>query len=111
MESDLWGAFIRIIVCLPIVGILAYLFIKFGFTRNYSRRKGNLEIVEQITLLPKATISIVKVGNEYLLLSATESEIILVKQLDGYQEIEPPEFQIHLIDAIKKISKGSKQHG
>jgi flagellar protein FliO/FliZ len=110
LESDLWGALIRIIVCLPIVVILAYLFVKFGFTRNYSRRKGNLQIVEQITLLPKATLNIVKVGDEYLLLSATENEIILVKQLDNYQEIEPTEFQFHLTDAIKKISKGSKQH-
>ena len=107
MGSDLWGAFIRILVCLPIVGILAYLFIKFGFTRNYSRRKGNLEIVEQITLLPKATLNIVKVGDEYLLLSATENEIILIKQLDNYQKIEPTEFQFHLTDAIKRISKGS----
>ena len=111
MEADLWGAFIRIVVCLPIVGILAYVFIKFGFTRNYSRRMGNLKIVEQVTLLPKATINIVKVGNEYLLLGATENEITLIKQLDNYQEIEPTEFQFHLTDAIKKINKGSKQHG
>lgn len=110
MESNLWGALIRIIVCLPIVAILAYVFIKFGFTKNYARRKGNLEIKEQIALLPKATLNIVKVGNEYLLLSATEKEIILIKQLDNYQEIETPEFQFHLTDAIKKISKGSNQH-
>lgn len=111
MDSNLWGALIRTLVCLPIVGILAYLFVKYGFSRNYSRRKGNLVIIEQIVLLPKATLNIVKVGDEYLLLSATEHEINLVKQLDNYQEIETAEFQFHLTDAIKRLSKGSNQHG
>ena len=111
MESDLWGAFIRIMVCLPLVAILAYLFIKFGFSRNQIKRKGNLEIVEQISLLPKATINIVRMGDEYLLFGATENEIILIKKLDNYQAIEPAEFQFQLSDAIKRLSKGSKQHG
>ncbi len=111
MESDLWGAFIRVMVGLPVVAILAYLFIKFGFSKNNFRRAGNLEIVEQIPLLPKATLNIVRVGDEYLLFSATENEIVFIKKLDNYQAIEPAEFQFQLADAMKRLSKGSKQHG
>ncbi|HPT68640.1 MAG TPA: flagellar biosynthetic protein FliO, partial [Syntrophomonas sp.] len=74
-------------------------------------RMGNLEIVEQISLLPKATINIVRVGYEYLLFGATENEIVFIKKLDNYQAIEPAEFQFQLTDAMKRLSKGSKQHG
>jgi flagellar protein FliO/FliZ len=98
-------------VSLPVVAILAYLFIKFGFSRNYIRRMGNLEIVEQIPLLPKATLNIVRVGEEYLLFSATENEIVFIKKMDNYQAMEPAEFQFQLADAIKRLGKGSKQHG
>jgi flagellar biogenesis protein FliO len=111
LESDLWGAFIRVIVCLPVVAILAYLFIKYGFSKNHSRRVGSLEIVEQISLLPKATINIVRVEDEYLLISATENEIVLIKQLDDYKTMQPAEFQFHLTDSIKRLSKGSNQNG
>lgn len=111
MESDLWKAFIRVIVCLPVVAVLAYLFIKFGFSKNHLRRRGNLEIVEQISLLPKATLNIVKVGDEYLLFGATENEIVFIKEMDGYTASEPVEFQFHLADAIKRLSKGSNRHG
>lgn len=108
MESDLWGALIRILVCLPVVVILAYGFIKFGMAKNHPGRKGNLEIIEQIALQPKATLSVVRVGDEYLLISATEKEIVFIKPLDDYQENESSEFQFHLTDAIKRISKGSR---
>lgn len=111
MESDLGGALIRIIVCLPIIGIIAYLFIKFGLAKNYSRNKGHMKIIEQVVLLPKVTLNIVKVENEYLLLGATEKEIILIKQLDNYEEIETAEFQFHLTEALKRFSKGSDRHG
>ncbi len=110
MESDLWGAFIRIMVALPVVAVLAYLFIKFGFSKNQIRSRGNLEIAEQVYLLPKATLNIVRVGDQYLLMGATENEIIYIKELDGYKAIEPAEFQFHLADAIKRLSKGSSRH-
>ncbi len=80
-------------------------------SKNNFRRAGQLEIVEQIPLLPKATLNIVRVGDEYLLFSATENEIVFIKKLDNYQAIEPAEFQFQLADAMKRLSKGSKQHG
>lgn len=113
MGADFWGAVIRVAICLPVVVLLAYLFIKYGFSKTYTRRKGNMEIVEQVALLPKASLNIVKIGDEYLLLGATEHEIKLIKQLEDYKEMEPVEFQFqfHLNDAIKKISRESKRHG
>lgn len=107
MEWNLWEAVIRVIVSLPIVVLLAYLLIKYGVAKNYSRTKGNLKLLEQVVLLPKATINVVKVGDEYLVVSATEQEINVIKQLNSYQENEPPEFQFYLNDTIRKFTRGS----
>lgn len=103
----MWKAVLRIIVCLPIVGILAYLVIKYGLAKNYSRTKGNLQLLEQVSVSPKATINIIRAGDEYFLVSATEKEVIVIKQLDNYQENNVPEFQFYLNDTIKKITRGS----
>lgn len=92
---------------MPIVGILAYLLIKYGVAKNYSRTRGNLKLLEQISLSPKATLNIIKAGDEYLLVSATEQQITVIKQIDDYQEINTPEFQFYLNDAIKRFTRGS----
>jgi len=107
LEWNFWEAIIRIIVCLPIVVILAYIFIKYGVAKNYSRTRGNLKLLEQVILLPKATINIVKAGDEYLLVSATEQEITVIKQLDNYQENDEQEFQFYLNNTIKRFTRGS----
>ena len=107
MEWNLWEAVIRVIVCLPIVLLLCYLLIKYGVAKNYSRNRGNLQLLEQVVLLPKATINIVKAGDEYLLVSATEHEVNVIKHMDNYQENEPHEFQYYLNDTIKRFTRGS----
>jgi len=107
LEWNLWEAVIRVIVCLPIVLLLAYLLIKYGVAKNYPRNRGNLQLLEQVVLLPKATINIIKAGNEYLLISATEHEINVIKQLEDYQEDEPHEFQFYLNDTFRRFTRGS----
>jgi hypothetical protein len=62
-------------------------------------------------LLPKATLNIVKVGDEYLLFSATENEIVFIRQMENYHEKELMEFQTYLGDAIKKFRGGSESNG
>jgi len=62
--------------------------------------------MEQVILLPKATINIVKAGDEFLLVTATEHEITVIKQLDNYQENDVPEFQLYLNDKIKRFTGG-----
>jgi|LSQX01.2.fsa_nt_gb flagellar biosynthetic protein FliO len=116
------GAIIRLIVCLPVVGLLAYLFIKFSLTKTYLKRQGYMQTIEQIALTPKATLSIVKVGNEHLLLSVSEGGVNLIKQIEDYQEDCQEElqqgqdctkvfqFQSYLCDAVKKINRGHKSH-
>jgi flagellar biogenesis protein FliO len=97
MESNLWEALIRIIVCLPIVWILTYAFMKFEMKENYSG----------LVLPPKATYNIVLVGNEYLFLRATEKEMNLIKQFNNYQNNETAKIQSRLADAVNIINKAN----
>lgn len=110
MEWQFWDAIIRIIVCLPIVGILAYLIIKYGLAKNYSKTKGYFKLIEQVAILPKATLNIVRVGDEYFFISATEQEVVVIKQLDDYQEYDTLEFRTYLNDTIKKFTRESTRH-
>lgn len=106
MEWSLWEAIIRVIVCLPIVLLLAFVLIKYGVAKNYAHNRGNLRLLEQVVLLPKATINIVKVGDEYLLISATEQEINVIKPMENYQEAEPRDLQVNLNDVLKRLLQG-----
>lgn len=118
MDPSLVGAIIRLIICLPVVGLLAYLFIKFSLSKTYSRRQGYMQTVEQIALTPKVTLSIVKVGNEHLLISASEAGVNLIKQIENYHHQEDYQqdqdykkiFQACLGDALKKLNRGQKSH-
>ncbi|MEA4924154.1 MAG: flagellar biosynthetic protein FliO [Syntrophomonadaceae bacterium] len=106
MEWSLWEAIIRIIVCLPLVLLLAYILIKYGVAKNYAHNRGNLRLLEQVVLQPKGTLNIVKAGDEYLLISATEHEINVIKPLENYQEAEPQELQLNLNDTLNRIFQG-----
>lgn len=107
MEWNVWEAVLRIIVSLPIVILLAYLVIKYGVAKNYSRSRGNLQLLEQVVLSPKASISIIKAGEEFLLISATEQEVKVIKQLESYKLSEPHELQLNLHDTIRRFTRGS----
>lgn len=106
MEWSLWEAIIRVIVCLPIVLLLAFVLIKYGVAKNYAHSRGNLRLLEQVVLLPKATINIVKVGDEYLLISATEKGINVIKSIENYQEAEPHDLQLNLNDVLSRLFQG-----
>lgn len=89
MNWNLWEAVIRIAVSLPIICLAAYLFIKYGLARSHPTNYGNLRVVEQIKLTPKASISIVRIEDQYLLVSATDSQVSVLKEMDDYQPPEP----------------------
>ena len=94
MEWDFWGALLRLIICLPVVVILIYAVIKYGLARNYYRKQGSLQVLEQVFLSPKTRIAIIKVADEYLLIGCSEKDIVLLKQLDAYPEdnVEQPHY-------------------
>jgi len=85
MDKDFFAAVIRLIILLPVICVLAYFTVKFGF--GQARRGGftpkkRMKLVEQLALGPKSGISLVQVGDKFLLLAHQEGSIIVVKEMD-----------------------------
>ncbi|AGL01647.1 flagellar biosynthetic protein FliO [Desulfoscipio gibsoniae] len=89
MDRDIIAALVRIIFLLPLICGLAYLTVKFGFSRmkmpftHVSRR---MRALEQLSLGPKSGLTLVQVGKKYLLFAHREGSIILVKEMDELPE-------------------------
>ncbi|SFF96068.1 flagellar protein FliO/FliZ [Desulfotomaculum arcticum] len=85
MDKEMIAALIRLMILLPVICMLAYLTVKYGFGQA---RRGSLtgikrmRLVEQISLGPKSGLSLVQVGKKYLLLAHQEGSIIMVKEMD-----------------------------
>lgn len=84
MNNELIWAAVRVFVALPIVLILAYLLIKYGLSRRYSFISGSnrMKLVEQLSLSPKATLSLVELGDKHYLLAHQDNTVQLIKELD-----------------------------
>lgn len=106
MNWNLWEAVIRIAVSLPIICLAAYLFIKYGLTRSHPGNYGNLRVIEQVQLTPRASISIVKVEEQYLLVSSTDSRVVVIREMEGYQPPVARELHIPLNDGLKRFLAG-----
>lgn len=90
MSSDLVWAMVRVLVALPLVLGLAYLVLKYGIARRYVMTTGNrrMRLVEQLPLGPKATLSLVTLGDAYFLLAHQDGSITLIKELGELPELE-----------------------
>jgi flagellar biosynthetic protein FliO len=106
VEWNLWEAIIRVVISLPIICLAAYLFIKFGLAKKYPHNRGSLRVMEQINLTPRASITIIKVGGEFLLVSATDSEVKVIKPMENYHPEESREIQLQLSENWKRLMAG-----
>lgn len=85
MEFEFWKALLRIIITLPFVLLLAFLFIKYVVVRKKSSfGQGYLQVIEQIGVGNRANLIIVRIGEEYYLFGVTEQRIELLLKLDDY---------------------------
>lgn len=90
--GDLYGAVIRLIIFLPLVGLLAYLSVKYGLGRRVPfQAAGHMRILERISLGPKAHLWVVQVNRHCFLIATGEKGATLIKELDGYPLPEPGE--------------------
>ncbi len=86
MDREMLLALVRILVLLPLVCILAYLTVRFGLGRVKSwpvpGGRKRMRVLEQVSLGPKAGLSLVQVGEKYMLFAHQEGSILLVKEMD-----------------------------
>jgi flagellar protein FliO/FliZ len=89
-SKEILFAFIRTIIALPLVLLLAYVVIKYGLARR-GLAKGDqggrrMRVVEQMPLGPKGLLSLVEVGGKYYLLAHTETGVTVVEEYDNLPE-------------------------
>ena len=112
-ERDILTSLLRILVVLPLVIIAALLFIKYVLAnKTFAFQRGYMQVMEQIGIGNKATLIVVKVGEEYFLYSVTESQVQKIEKLLDYV---PPQGDVpgsqtfaHILSKLNKRREGSK---
>lgn len=82
-------AFLRLAVALPLVLLLCVVLLKHMVPRMLSGMGGarRMRVVEQLSLGPKAGMSLVRVGGRYYLLAYHEGAVTVVKEMDELPEV------------------------
>ncbi|SMB82385.1 flagellar protein FliO/FliZ [Desulfonispora thiosulfatigenes DSM 11270] len=110
MVDNFWGAIIRLVIALPLVSLLAYFLIKYGLSKKYLQLGDKyIKVIEQTSINPKASLNVVKIGEKYFLLTATEQQVNVLQEINDYQEKERPENE-YLKVLAKKFSRESEQN-
>lgn len=84
-------AIIKVIISFAIVCGLIFLCSKImQHSIHFPQYRTKMKILDQIKVSPKTTLSIVKVGTDYLLIGSGDQQCSLIKELDPelYQDIE-----------------------
>ncbi|MFZ5644569.1 MAG: flagellar biosynthetic protein FliO [Bacillota bacterium] len=114
----MWVALLKIIIVLPLVTALAYFLIKYGLARQQLAFGGRrrMRLVEQLSLSPKACISLVEVGGTYFLIAHSENGFNVIKEMEALpelipqQEIEAFNYKA-ILESIKTTSGGNYLFG
>lgn len=101
MNGELWGAFLRLLIALPLTLLLAYGALKFLLPRRFPLASGRrMRLVEQLPLGPKAGLWLVQVGEKYYLLAHHDGAITTVRE---YEEL-PPAVGAETVEALAGLA-------
>ena len=112
MDKEMIAALVRLIIILPVICVLAYLTVKYGFAQarggSFTGKK-RMRLLEQTSLGPKSGLSLVQVGGKYLLLAHQEGSIIVVSEMDQL----PDELENNLPEwkSLSRAIKGIRLFG
>lgn len=83
MDEEILKAAVRLAISLPLVAALSYLAIKYGLGRRTvgGQKCRHMRVVEQVSLGPKVSLSLVQVGENYFLLAHQDGSTVLVKEM------------------------------
>lgn len=104
---------------LSIIGIILVLYLTYYGTKWLSTKtilanKSNyMNIVDKIMLGPNKYIAIVEITSQYYLISITESNINILKELEDFQELpnidqDAPETFSKILNKFKNINSNKK---
>ncbi len=94
---DLYGRLVFSLFAFVIVIVFAYLFTKWFASYKYIRKSnGNVEILESVPVAHQNSLSLIKVGEKYILIGVTKDKISFITEVDkasikeyenGFQQI------------------------
>lgn len=90
MRWDFIIAFLKLLIMLPLVIILAYLVIRYALPRlsgTVTMKGSHLQIVDRLVFSAKSSIIVVKAADNYYLLVNNDGVTSLIKELDDYPEV------------------------
>ncbi len=114
MDKEILFAFIRTLIALPLILLLAYFAIKYGLAhRGIKGMRGlgrRMRVIEQLPLGQKVFISLVEVGKKYYLVAHSENSFQLLKEFAELPETLPePEFAENLPDFRQLLKLKTKR--
>lgn len=108
---------LRLILALPVVIILAYLSLRLTNKYIYQRNQGkSIQVLERIPLNSKNSLCVIRIGEEYIVASVTESSFQVVKNIgpteaEAYRTVSQElNFNSALKTNLKKYIKGKIKH-
>ena len=84
----MWVYLLKLAIAIPILGFGFWAFMKWTqqsalFTPNNT----NLSIKDCLRISPKATLQVVQVGDQYLLISVTEQQVTVLKEMTEAESV------------------------
>lgn len=91
MPLEVFEAFIRLAIALPLVVLFIYLVIKYGIARKSGyaflrNRASIIEVIDQVPIGMKNMLCLVKVADKYYLISCSETHASLIGELSLSEE-------------------------
>lgn len=109
---ELIGAVLKLIILLPLVLFLVYVFIRYGLARMGGAvpgRVSQMRVVDRVNLSAKNSIFVVEVAGQYYLMAAGEGGTTLLKELEWYPEVETEEYvRFDFVDLLQKTKNKLK---
>lgn len=78
----MWAYLLKLMIAIPVLGTAFWAFMKWTQqSALFTPKNTNLSIKECLRVSPKATLQVIQVGNQYLLISVTEQQINVLKEM------------------------------
>lgn len=82
MDSQFFLMLIKIIIFLPLIIFLIYLFVKYGGNKLQDIQSGKyIKIIERVPLSKENNLLIIKIGEEGYVISSTQNKIEIMMEL------------------------------
>ena len=117
VDKEIYWAFIKLVVSLPLVLLLAYVLLRYlpGRKKVNFDGKRRMRLLEQLWLCPKTAICLVEVGGVFFLIAKQEGSLSLLKELDGLPPLleaeendRPPAFGLEPARSLLNRSKDNR---